>query len=116
MALLEVKDLKVNYGLIQAIKGISFTVEDGETREIIGHPVTFFDTRCVKAKQFGFRMDLENGETAIVASSSGNGDDRLEAALEKLYHQLMRHMDDLKLAPALRTMIDSFMNQPDEKE
>ena len=61
-------------------------------------------------------MDLENGETAIVASSSGNGDDRLEAALEKLYHQLMRHMDDLKLAPALRTMIDSFMNQPDEME
>jgi len=41
---------------------------------------------------------------------------RLEAALEKLYHQLLRHMDDLKLAPALRTMIDSFMNQPDEKE
>ena len=36
MALLEVKDLKVNYGLIQAIKGISFHVEEGEIVSLIG--------------------------------------------------------------------------------
>ena len=37
-------------------------VEDGETREIIGHETTFFDIHSTKAKQFGFMMELENGE------------------------------------------------------
>ncbi len=36
MALLEVTDLKVNYGLIQAIKGVSFTVNEGEIVSLIG--------------------------------------------------------------------------------
>lgn len=37
-------------------------VEDGETREIIGKNVTFFDIQSTKAKQFGFSMDIGNGE------------------------------------------------------
>lgn len=36
MALLEVKDLEVRYGMIQAIKGISFEVNDGEVIALIG--------------------------------------------------------------------------------
>lgn len=36
MAMLEVKDLKVNYGMIQAIKGISFEVNQGEVIALIG--------------------------------------------------------------------------------
>lgn len=36
MALLEVKDLKVNYGLIQAIRGISFEINKGELVALIG--------------------------------------------------------------------------------
>ncbi|MDD2214029.1 MAG: ABC transporter ATP-binding protein [Oscillospiraceae bacterium] len=36
MSLLEVKDLKVNYGGIKALKGISFTVEEGEIVTLIG--------------------------------------------------------------------------------
>ena len=36
MALLEVKDLEVNYGLIKAIKGISFEVNEGEIVTLIG--------------------------------------------------------------------------------
>lgn len=36
MAMLEVKDLKVNYGMIQAIKGISFEVNKGEVIALIG--------------------------------------------------------------------------------
>jgi branched-chain amino acid transport system ATP-binding protein len=36
MALLEVKDLEVNYGLIKAIKGVSFSVEQGEIVTLIG--------------------------------------------------------------------------------
>lgn len=38
------------------------TVEDGESKEILGHKVTFFDIQSTKAKQFGFSMDLGNGE------------------------------------------------------
>lgn len=33
-------------------------VEDGETRDILGWPVTFFDIRSTKAKQYGFTMLL----------------------------------------------------------
>ena len=36
MAILEVKDLEVYYGVIQAIKGISFTVNEGEIIALIG--------------------------------------------------------------------------------
>lgn len=36
MALLEVKDLEVYYGMIQAIKGISFEVNEGEIVTLIG--------------------------------------------------------------------------------
>ena len=36
MALLEVKDLEVHYGMIQALKGISFEVREGEVIALIG--------------------------------------------------------------------------------
>ena len=36
MAMLEVKDLEVYYGVIQAIKGISFEVHPGEIVTLIG--------------------------------------------------------------------------------
>ena len=36
MAMLEVKDLHVYYGVIQAIKGISFEVNEGEVIALIG--------------------------------------------------------------------------------
>lgn len=36
MAMLEIKDLQVYYGVIQAIKGISFNVEQGEVIALIG--------------------------------------------------------------------------------
>jgi len=36
MALLEVKDLSVFYGVIQALKGVSFTVNEGEIVTLIG--------------------------------------------------------------------------------
>ncbi len=37
-------------------------VHDGETLNVIGHQVTFFDIQSTKAKQYGFCMDLENGK------------------------------------------------------
>lgn len=36
MAMLEVKDLSVYYGVIQALKGISFEVEQGDVIALIG--------------------------------------------------------------------------------
>ena len=36
MAMLEVKDLEVYYGVIKAIKGISFEVNEGEVIALIG--------------------------------------------------------------------------------
>jgi len=36
MAMLEVKDLEVNYGVIKAIKGVSFEVNEGEVISLIG--------------------------------------------------------------------------------
>ena len=36
MAMLEIKDLEVYYGVIQAIKGISFEVGEGEVIALIG--------------------------------------------------------------------------------
>ena len=37
-------------------------VEDGQTMEIIGHEVSFFDIGSTKAKQFGFSMKLNESE------------------------------------------------------
>ena len=37
-------------------------VADGETREIFGYQVQFFDIRSTKAKQFGFTLRLMNGK------------------------------------------------------
>ena len=38
MSLLEIKDLEVYYGAINAIKGISFSVEQGETSAVLNDP------------------------------------------------------------------------------
>lgn len=35
------------------------TVEDGESKNIIGRDITFFDVKSTKAKQFGFSMALD---------------------------------------------------------
>ena len=37
-------------------------VKDGESLDIIGHKVTFFDIGSTKAKQFGFSMEMEDGK------------------------------------------------------
>ncbi|MEG1551277.1 MAG: ATP-binding cassette domain-containing protein, partial [Oscillospiraceae bacterium] len=36
MAMLEIKDLEVSYGVINAIKGVSFEVNEGEVIALIG--------------------------------------------------------------------------------
>lgn len=39
------------------------SVNDGETRSIIGHDITFFDLQSTKEMQYGFSMELAFGET-----------------------------------------------------
>ena len=52
-------------------------VFDGESRDIIGHEVTFFDIQSTKAKQFGFRMDMGSGKILTCC-----GDEPLPSDLE----------------------------------
>ena len=41
------------------------TVSDGETREVMGHEVTFFDIHSTKAKQYGFSLAMDNGRKLV---------------------------------------------------
>ncbi|MCI8832328.1 MAG: MBL fold metallo-hydrolase [Lachnospiraceae bacterium] len=42
-------------------------VSSGETLEILGHSVTFFDIHSTKAKQFGYRFTLKDGRCLTCA-------------------------------------------------
>ncbi len=53
-------------------------VSDGETLQISGRAFTFFDIRSTKAKQFGFRMELDGAKTLVCC-----GDEPLPPSLEK---------------------------------
>lgn len=72
MALLEVTDLKVNYGLIQAIKGVSFTVKKGEIVALIGAngagKTTIMHSVCNLIPKAGGKVTFEGNDiTAIPA-------------------------------------------------
>jgi len=72
MALLEVTDLKVNYGLIQAIKGVSFTVNKGEIVALIGAngagKTTIMHSVCNLIPKAGGKVMFEGNDiTAIPA-------------------------------------------------
>lgn len=51
------------------------TVDSGETRTILGCPVTFFDIESTKAKQFGFTMQLPGGKFTCVGDEPYNETD-----------------------------------------
>lgn len=53
-------------------------VSDGESMDIIGHKVTFFDIQSTKAKQYGFFMDIVNHKRLICC-----GDEPLTISLER---------------------------------
>lgn len=59
MSLLEVKDLSVSFGVIHAVKGISFTIDEGEIVTLIG------------ANGAG-KTTTMNAITGVVKSNSGN--------------------------------------------
>jgi ribonuclease Z len=53
-------------------------VSDGDSMDIIGHKVTFFDILSTKAKQYGFRMELDGGKMLTCC-----GDEPLNTEIEK---------------------------------
>lgn len=53
------------------------TVNDGDSAEILGRKVSFFDIHSTKAKQFGFAMELGEGKTLCCC-----GDEPLNEANE----------------------------------
>lgn len=50
MAMLEVRDLQVYYGMIHAIKGISFDVNQGEVIALIGAMVQERRQLCIRSQ------------------------------------------------------------------
>ena len=48
--------------MLFAKKEVQYLLFRSEEKEILGRKVTFFDIQSTKAKQFGFCMDLGNGE------------------------------------------------------
>ncbi|EOS61932.1 hypothetical protein C815_00294 [Firmicutes bacterium M10-2] len=75
MAMLEVKDLHVHYGMIEALKGVSLTVEEGQIVSLIG------------ANGAG-KTTLLQSISGIVKKSSGNvvflGEDIYKASAQKI--------------------------------
>ena len=55
-------------------------VNDGEEKTVIGHAVTFFDIGSDKARQFGFSMQLSDGERLVCC-----GDEPYNAEFEEKY-------------------------------
>ena len=60
MAMLEVKDLEVYYGMIQAIKGISFEVNQGEVVALIGAMIVSAGVRHYVIEKENLRASAGN--------------------------------------------------------
>lgn len=76
-------------------------VKDGESLNIIGHNVTFFDIKSTKATQFGFSMQLDKLGNKLICC----GDEPLTAEVEE-YAQNAKWL--LHEAFCLRSQADIF--------
>ena len=86
MAILEVKDLKKNFGKTQVLKGVSFTVEEGEVLSIIGSSGSGKTTilRCVNQLE-----TPDSGYIAVDGQVFFNGNVKKESDEEKRRRQLL---------------------------
>ena len=86
MAILEVKDLKKNFGKTQVLKGVSFTVEEGEVLSIIGSSGSGKTTilRCVNQLE-----TPDSGYIAVDGQVFFNGKAKKESDEEKRRRQLL---------------------------
>ena len=85
MAMLEVKDIEVHYGVIKAIKGVSFSVNEGEVISLIG------------ANGAG-KTTILNAITGIVPISSGSiefeGKEISKIPAHKIVYMGMSHVPE----------------------
>ena len=63
---MDMREIFVTHRHVDHLLGILWmlhmvTLHDGEVREVIGRKTVFFDIQSVKAKQYGFSMDIGNG-------------------------------------------------------
>ena len=86
MAILEVKDLKKNFGKTQVLKGVSFTVEEGEVLSIIGSSGSGKTTilRCVNQLE-----TPDSGYISVADEVFFNGKVKKESDEEKRRRQLL---------------------------
>ena len=86
MAILEVKDLKKNFGKTQVLKGVSFTVEEGEVLSIIGSSGSGKTTilRCVNQLE-----TPDSGYIAVDGQVFFNGKVEKECDEERRRRQLL---------------------------
>ena len=66
--MLEVKDLKVNYGAVQALDGISLTVNDGEIVSLIGANGAGKPPRCAPSPAWRRRRPAALSLTATICA------------------------------------------------
>ncbi|MFC7510642.1 ABC transporter ATP-binding protein [Streptomyces thermocarboxydus] len=104
-ALLEVEDLKVAYGKIQAVKGISFSVDAGEVVTLIGtNGADHHPAHAVRAAEAGRRADQVQRQ---IAEKAPRPQDRLAGArpLPEGRHIFPRMTieDNLRLGAFLRS-------------
>ena len=60
-------------------------VNDGQTKEIIGKKVTFFDIHSTKAKQFGFMMELDQERKLTCCGDEPYNEENEKYALKSDY-------------------------------
>ena len=100
MAMLEVKDLQVYYGVIQALKGISFEVNQGEVNALIG------------ANGAGKTTTLET-LTGIIPSKAGSitfeGKDITKIPAHKIVEMGMAHVPEGRRVFADMTVYENLL-------
>ncbi len=111
MALLEVKDIKKNFGKVEVLKGVSFTLERGDVLAIIGSSGSGKTTllRCINFLETADSGEiLVDGDTVFDAKAKYNDKEIREKRLRfglvfqsfNLFPQY-NVMDNLTLAPRL---------------
>ena len=100
MAMLEVKDLQVYYGVIQALKGISFEVNQGEVIALIG------------ANGAGKTTTLQT-LTGILPAKAGSimfeGTDLLKVPAHKIVQMGMAHVPEGRRVFADMTVYENLL-------